>query len=303
MVCRKCSTVTTRKTHDGPKAGKTMWYAWYFHCLSCGWLYMPDEAKRTLKLLRSATTAPRVGAAQKVPCQKPTAAIPVEELAAHMRINPNKLRQYLAAPLPAVDDDVEAVTPANVEVDLDYLEAEYQRFVASTPADEVETSAVEEDEEILPPLGHPAPAGANHNMPDWPFQTEHVPEEEVEMVLVFGHMVPLSSVTFSSDSEEVATAAARAEAYAVMSAECFAQIAARRVQEGWEPLDSVTVIDDDEPSRPQREPVSMEVERRLALRGGESFLVKAADIEQEILIERYKADLAAGLINDEDFPF
>jgi hypothetical protein len=204
MVCKKCSTVTTRKTHDGPKAGKTMWYAWYFHCLSCGWLYMPDEAKRTLKLLRSATTAPRVGAAQKVPCQKPTAAIPVEELAAHMRINPNKLRQYLAAPLPAVDDDVEAVTPANVEVDLDYLEAEYQRFVASTPADEVETSAVEEDEEILPPLGHPAPAGANHNMPDWPFQTEHVPEEEVEMVLVFGHMVPLSSVTFSSDSEEVA---------------------------------------------------------------------------------------------------
>jgi hypothetical protein len=40
-------------------------------------------------------------------------------------------------------------------------------------------------------------------MPD-PFQTEHVPEEEVEMVLVFGHMVPLSSVTFSSDSEEIA---------------------------------------------------------------------------------------------------
>ena len=126
------------------------------------------------------------------------AAIPVEEIAAQMEITPDKLSLaiVLAAPLPAVDDDVEAVTPANVEVDLDYLEAEYQRFVASTPADEVETSAVEEDEEILPPLGHPAPAGANHNMPDWPFQTEHVPEEEVEMVLVFGHMVPLSSVTF-----------------------------------------------------------------------------------------------------------
>src|ERR1039458_9223780 len=150
MVCRKCSTVTTRKTHDGPKAGKTMWYAWYFHCLSCGWLYMPDEAKRTLKLLRSATTAPRVGAAQKVPCQKPTAAIPVEELAAHMRINPNKLRQYLAAPLPAVDDDVEVITPADCQVDLDALEAEYPRFIAGMPADEVEIDAVEEEATAAP---------------------------------------------------------------------------------------------------------------------------------------------------------
>jgi hypothetical protein len=35
------------------------------------------------------------------------------------------------------------------------------------------------------------------------------------------------------EAEAVIAAAARAEAYAVMSAECFAQIAARRVQEGW----------------------------------------------------------------------
>ena len=116
-------------------------------------------------------------------------------------------------------------------------------------------------------------------------------------------MFPEAIVDREMAAEAVTAAAARAEAYAVMSAECFAQIAARRVQEGWEPLDSVTVIDDDEPSRPQREPVSMEVERRLALRGGESSLVKAADIEQEILLERYEADLAAGVVDDEDSPF
>src|ERR1039457_2864904 len=35
MKCRKCGTQTTRKTHDGPKAGKTTWYAWWFRCAGC----------------------------------------------------------------------------------------------------------------------------------------------------------------------------------------------------------------------------------------------------------------------------
>ena len=105
------------------------------------------------------------------------------------------------------------------------------------------------------------------------------------------------------EAEAVEAAKVRAEAYAAMSAECDAMLAGRPVQEGGVPLDSVTVIDDDEPSRPQREPVSMEVERRLALHGGESYLVQAADIEREILLERYEADLAAGLIDDEECPF
>jgi predicted RNA-binding Zn-ribbon protein involved in translation (DUF1610 family) len=46
MKCRKCGTNTTRRTHDGPKRGKSMWYAWYFHCPACGWLFMPKEAVR-----------------------------------------------------------------------------------------------------------------------------------------------------------------------------------------------------------------------------------------------------------------
>ena len=46
MKCRKCGANTTRRTHDGPKRGKTMWYAWYFHCRACGWLFMPKEAVR-----------------------------------------------------------------------------------------------------------------------------------------------------------------------------------------------------------------------------------------------------------------
>ena len=111
-------------------------------------------------------------------------------------------------------------------------------------------------------------------------------------------------------AEAVVAAAARAEAYAVMSAECHAQIAARRVQEGWEPLDSVTPIDDNEevaaappePSRPEREPVSMEVDRRLAMYGPRSPF-SVLDVEREILLERIEAELAAGLIDDEECPF
>lgn len=101
-------------------------------------------------------------------------------------------------------------------------------------------------------------------------------------------------------AEAVVAAAARAEAYAVMCAECFAQIAARRVLEGGVPLDSVTLIDDDEevaaappePSRPKRV-VSPEVERRLALYGAARSPFSVLDVEREILLERYEADLAA----------
>ena len=46
MKCRKCGTDTTRRTHDGPKRGKTMWYAWWFRCAECGWMFMPKEAVR-----------------------------------------------------------------------------------------------------------------------------------------------------------------------------------------------------------------------------------------------------------------
>lgn len=49
MTCKKCGSETTRKTHDGPKPGKTMWYAWWFRCPSCGWMYMPPDAVRRLE--------------------------------------------------------------------------------------------------------------------------------------------------------------------------------------------------------------------------------------------------------------
>ena|ERR1035438_1735282 len=54
-----------------------------------------------------------------------------------------------------------------------------------------------------PPLEVPL-AAVNPTMPTLPYFPQPEPEPEVEMVLVFGHMVPLSSVTFSSDSEEIA---------------------------------------------------------------------------------------------------
>jgi hypothetical protein len=44
--CRRCGTPTTRIIHNEPNKGKTKWYAWFFQCPSCGWLYMPREAKR-----------------------------------------------------------------------------------------------------------------------------------------------------------------------------------------------------------------------------------------------------------------
>ena len=46
VTCRKCGTDTTRRTHEGPKRGKTMWYAWYFYCAACGWMSMPPAAVR-----------------------------------------------------------------------------------------------------------------------------------------------------------------------------------------------------------------------------------------------------------------
>ena len=46
VTCRKCGTDTTRRTHEGPKRGKTMWYAWYFYCAACGWMFMPPAAVR-----------------------------------------------------------------------------------------------------------------------------------------------------------------------------------------------------------------------------------------------------------------
>jgi hypothetical protein len=80
----------------------------------------------------------------------PAAIKPVEELADRMRINPNELREYLAAPLPAADDEVELMTPADCQVDLDALEMEFQRFIAGMPADEVEIDAVEEEAAAAP---------------------------------------------------------------------------------------------------------------------------------------------------------
>jgi hypothetical protein len=59
MTCEKCGTQTTRRTHDGPKPKRTVWYAWYFHCPACGWLYMPKDAVRPAK-----TTTPK-GATQE----------------------------------------------------------------------------------------------------------------------------------------------------------------------------------------------------------------------------------------------
>lgn len=76
------------------------------------------------------------------------------------------------------------------------------------------------------------------------------------------------------------------------------------------PLDSVTLIDDDdevaaappEPNRPKWV-VSPEVERRLALYGGARSPFSVLDFEREILLERYEADLAAGVVDDEESPF
>ena len=48
MKCKRCSKTTTRKTNTAPKQGKRQWYAWYFHCPACGWLYMPKDAVRHL---------------------------------------------------------------------------------------------------------------------------------------------------------------------------------------------------------------------------------------------------------------
>lgn len=74
-------------------------------------------------------------------------------------------REYLAASLPEVTDEVEVMTPADAQVDLDYLEAEYQRFIAGMPADEVELDdAVEE--EILPPMEAPPAAIDLDDLPD-----------------------------------------------------------------------------------------------------------------------------------------
>src|ERR1039457_3128521 len=39
MKGRKCGTHPPRRTHDRPKRGKTMWYAWYFYCPVCGWMF------------------------------------------------------------------------------------------------------------------------------------------------------------------------------------------------------------------------------------------------------------------------
>lgn len=80
----------------------------------------------------------------------PAAIKPVEDLADRMRINPNELREYLAAPLPAVDDEVELMTPADCQVDLDAPEVEYRRFIAGMPADEVEIDAVAEEAAAAP---------------------------------------------------------------------------------------------------------------------------------------------------------
>ena len=55
-------------------------------------------------------------------------------------------------------------------------------------------------------------------------------EEETEYIVGWARALIIDR---EMAAEAVIAAAARAEAYAVMSAECFAQIAARRVQEGW----------------------------------------------------------------------
>jgi hypothetical protein len=56
MKCRKCGTATTRKTHAGPMPGKTMWYSWYFHCSACGWMYMPGDAIRPVRVTKPKTS-------------------------------------------------------------------------------------------------------------------------------------------------------------------------------------------------------------------------------------------------------
>lgn len=128
------------------------------------------------------------------------------------------------------------------------------------------------------------------------------------------------------EAEAVEAAKVRAEAYAAMSAECNARIAARRVQEGWEPLDRVTLIDDNdenvmapagpEPPEPQRQRTPLQ-ERANALfleyeysqrgctrsRSAARFCKTEADFESELLMERAQRNLAAGLMDNEECPF
>jgi hypothetical protein len=35
-----------------------MWYAWYFHCPACGWLFMPTDAVRHIDADLGAASAP-----------------------------------------------------------------------------------------------------------------------------------------------------------------------------------------------------------------------------------------------------
>ena len=63
VKCRKCGANTTRRTHEGPKPGKTMWYAWYFVCPACRWMLMPSDAVRRLpgppRVKTTASLSPR----------------------------------------------------------------------------------------------------------------------------------------------------------------------------------------------------------------------------------------------------
>ena len=127
-------------------------------------------------------------------------------------------------------------------------------------------------------------------------------------------------------AEAVIAAAARAEAYAVMSAECEAHIAARRVQEGWEPLDRVTLIDDDdenvmapagpEPPEPQWQRTPLQEQAHALFleyesnqrghtrsRSAARFYKTEADFERELLMERAERNLAAGVVDNEESPF
>jgi hypothetical protein len=56
MKCKRCSKTATRMTNTAPKPGKTVWYAWYFHCPACGWLYMPGEAIRPFCVTKPKTS-------------------------------------------------------------------------------------------------------------------------------------------------------------------------------------------------------------------------------------------------------
>ena len=64
--------------------------------------------------------------------------------------------------------------------------------------------------------------------------------------------------------------------------------------------DDVEVSAPPEPSRPRRV-LSPEVERRLAMYGPRSPF-SVLDVEREILLERYEAELGAGVVDDEESP-